>query len=153
MSTEALLFGHLLGAFLISGGIMATVARPTAVRRERPSEVAAALRGARPALPLIAVGLVVAVVFGFRPTGRLGLDRGATWLAATFALLARLLVVGALAGRQDRRTRERAEEPAAAGDAPSAARARPFRDPVSLLLDASLLAATIAIVALMVWKP
>jgi len=62
MSNEALLFGHLCGAFLfVSGGVMATVARVTALRRERPSEAAAAMRDARPAVPLIGLGLLLAV--------------------------------------------------------------------------------------------
>jgi uncharacterized membrane protein len=154
MSTEALLFCHLAGAFLfVSGGIMATVARVTALRRERPGEVAAAMRGARSAVPLIAVGLVVVVAFGAWLTDRLGIDFGATWLSWTFALLGWVVVVGAVAGRQDRHTRELAERLAAEGDAPSSELARRLRDPVNLALNASLLGATIAIVALMVWKP
>lgn len=154
MSNEALLFGHLVGAFLfVSGGVLATVARMTALRRERPSEVAAAMRGARPAVPLIAIGLVVVAAFGFWLTGRLGLDLGATWLSATFVLLGWVVVVGAVAGRQDRRTRELAEELAATGDEPSPNLRRRLRDPVNLASSSSLLAATIAIVALMTWKP
>jgi uncharacterized membrane protein len=154
MSTEALLFGHLVGAFLfVSGGVMATIARATALRRERPSDVAAAMRGARPAVPLIGVGLAVAVGFGFWLTDRLGLDLGATWLSATFVLLGWVVVVGAVAGRQDRRTRELAEKLAATGDEASRELRGRLRDPVNLVLNSSLLAATIAIVALMTWKP
>ncbi len=154
MSSEWLLFLHLAGAFLfVSGGVLATVARASALRRERPSEVAAAMRGARPAVPLIGVGLLLAVVFGFWLADRLGVGLGATWLTATLALLGWVLVVGAVAGRQDRQTRELAERLAQDGDAPSSELARRLRDPVNLALNASLLASTIAIVALMVWKP
>lgn len=154
MSTEALLFGHLVGAFLfVSGGVMASVARMTALRRERPSEVAATMRGARPAVPLIGVGLVLAVGFGFLLTDRLGQDLGTSWLSWTFALLGWVVVVGAVAGRQDRHTRELAEQLATGGDAPSPELSRRLRNPVNLALNFSLLAATIAITALMVWKP
>lgn len=154
MSTEALLFGHLVGAFLfVAGGVMATIARVTALRRERPSEVAAAMRGGRPAVPLIGVGLVLTVVFGFWLTGRLGLELGASWLSWTFALLGWVVVVGAVAGRQDRRTRELAERLAAEGDGASDELTRRLRDPLNLALNLSLLAATVAIVALMVWRP
>ncbi|HEX4746765.1 MAG TPA: DUF2269 family protein [Gaiellaceae bacterium] len=154
MSNEALLFWHLAGAFLfVSGGVMATVARVSALRRDRPSDVAAAMRGARPAVPLIGLGLVLAVAFGFWLTNRLGIDLGSAWLSGTFALLGWIVVVGAIAGRQDRRTRELAEQLASTGDAPSAELARRLRDPLNLGLNASLLAATIAIVALMTWKP
>jgi uncharacterized membrane protein len=154
MSTEALLFGHLVGAFLfVSGGVMATVARVSALRRERPSEVAVTMRSARPAVPLIGVGLVVAVGFGFWLTDRLGVGLSVSWLSWTFALLGWVVVVGAVAGRQDRHTRELAERLAADGDAPSSELTRRLRDPVNLTLNLSLLAATVAIVALMVWKP
>ncbi len=154
MSTEALLFGHLVGAFLfVSGGVMASFARMTALRRERPSEVAATMRGARPAVPLIGVGLVLAVGFGFLLTDRLGQDLGTSWLSWTFALLGWVVVVGAVAGRQDRHTRELAEQLATGGDAPSPELSRRLRNPVNLALNFSLLAATIAITALMVWKP
>lgn len=154
MSIEALLFGHLVGAFLfVSGAVMAAVARLTALRRERPSEVAAALRGARPAIPLIAAGLVLTVVFGFWLVERMGLDLGATWLSWTFALLGWIVVVGAVAGRQDRRTRELAERLASDGDEPSRDLERRLHDPLNLALSTSLLVATIAIVALMTWRP
>ena len=64
-----------------------------------------------------------------------------------------MLVVGAVAGRQDRHTRELAERLAADGDTPSADLARRLRDPLNLALNTSMLLAIIAIVALMVWKP
>jgi uncharacterized membrane protein len=154
MSTEAILFGHLVGAFLfVSGGVMATVARVSAMRRERPSGIASALHGARPAVPLIGLGLLLAVGFGFWLMERVGYELAETWLAATFALLGWVIVVGAVAGRQDRHTRELAERLAADGDTSSGELRRRLRDPVNLALNASLLAATIAIVALMTWKP
>jgi uncharacterized membrane protein len=154
VSYEWLLFGHLAGAFLfVAGGVLATVARVTALRRRRPSEIAAAMRGARPAVPLIGIGLVLAVGFGFWLADRLGIDLGSTWLTATFALLGWVIVVGAISGRQDRRTRELAERLAGEDDRESPELARRLRDPVNLALNASLLAATVAIIALMVWKP
>ena len=154
MSTQWLLFGHLVGAFLfVSGALAAAVLRAAALRPERPSEVALLLRAVRPAVPLIGTGLVLVVTFGFWLVDRLGYDLGATWLGATFALLAWVIVVGAVAGRQDRHTRELAERLAAAGDAASPELARRLRDPTNLLLNASLLVATVTIVALMVWRP
>ena len=50
--------------------------------------------------------------------------------------------------REERKKRE-----ASAGDRPTAELERRLRDPVALTLDASMLVATLAIVALMVWKP
>ena len=154
MSTQWLLFLHLAGAFLFaSGAVAAAVLRLAAMRRERPSEVALLMRAVRPAVPLIVLGLVLVLVFGFWLADRLGYALGSPWLSATFALLAWTVLVGALTGRQDRHTRELAERLAADGDAPSGELARRLRDPVNLALNASLLVATTAIVALMVWKP
>lgn len=154
MSFEWLLFLHLAGAFLfVSGAVAAAVLRIAAIRRERPSEVALLLRAVRPAVPLIGLGLVLVLVFGFWLADRLSVGLGSSWLVATFVLLGWIVAVGAVAGRQDRRTRELAERLAAERDEPSAKLDRRLRDPVNLALNASLLAATGAIVALMVWKP
>ncbi len=154
MDTELPLFLHLLGAFLFVGGsLTATVLRLAAIRRERPSEQALLLRTVRPIVPLVAGGFVLTIGAGFWLVGRLDLDLGTTWLSATFALILWLLVVGALAGRADRRTRELAEELAAGDDRPTPELTRRLRDPLVLGLDASMLLATLAIVALMVWKP
>jgi uncharacterized membrane protein len=154
MSTQWLLFGHLAGAFLfVSGAVTAAALRLAAMRRTRPGEVALLLRAARPAVPLIAVGLALVLVFGFALVDRLGYDLGATWLPLTFALLVWVVVVGGLTGRQDRHTRELAERLASDGDEPSAELAHRLRDPVNLALNASLLVATVGIVALMVWRP
>jgi len=154
MSIQWLLFGHLAGAFLFVGGaIVAAMLRLAATRPDRPSHVALLLRAVRPAVPLIVLGLVLVLVFGFWLAERYGYDLGSTWLVLTFVLLGWAVVVGGLTGRQDRHTRELAEQLAREGDQPSADLSRRLRDPVNLVLNASLLVATIAIVALMVWKP
>jgi uncharacterized membrane protein len=154
MSDDTILFLHLAGGFLFVGGsIAAAVLRAAAMRRDRPSEIALLLRAVRPAVPLVGGGLVLAVVMGFWLADRLGYGLGAGWLSATFALLAWIAVVGSVAGRQDRHTRELAERLAADGDAPGAELSQRLRDPLNLALNASLLAAITAIVALMVWTP
>ena len=154
MSEDGILFLHLVGVLLFVGGsIAAGVLRLAAIRRERPSEIALLLRAVRPAVPLVAGGLVVAIAAGFWLAHRLDLDLGAAWLTLTFGLLAWLIVVGAVAGRQDRATRELAERLAGDGDSPSSGLARRLRDPVNLTLNASMLAVVVIVVALMVWKP
>jgi uncharacterized membrane protein len=154
MSTSWLLFLHLAGTFLyVSGAVVAAVLRLAALRPDRPSHVALLLRAVRPAVPLIVLGLVVVLVFGFWLADRSGYDLGSTWLVITFVLLGWTVVVGGLTGRQDRHTRELAERLAREGDQPSAELSTRLRDPVNLALNASLLLATVGIVALMVWKP
>ena len=154
MSVEWLLFLHLTGAFLyISGAVAAAALRLAALRRERPAEIALLLRAVRPLVPVLGIGLSMVVVFGIWLADRLGIGLGAGWITATFVLLGWIVVAGAVAGRQDRHTRELAERLARETDAPSAELASRLRDPVNLALNASLLVATVAIVALMVWKP
>lgn len=154
MSVEWLLFLHLAGAFLyVSGAVAAAALRLAALRRERPAEIALLLRAVRPLVPVLGIGLSMVVVFGIWLADRLGIGLGAGWITATFVLLGWIVGGGAVAGRQDRRTRELAERLARETDAPSAELASRLRDPVNLTLNASLLVATVAIVALMVWKP
>ena len=154
MSAQWLLFLHLAGAFLFVGGtVLAAALRVAAMRRDRPSEIALLLRAVRPAVPLVGGGLVLTVAIGFWLADTLGYDLGSTWLTLTFALVGWMLAVGAVAGRADRRTRELAERLAADGADSSPELARRLRDPINLSLNASMLVVTIAIVALMVWKP
>ena len=154
MAREWALFLHLVGVLLFVGASTAvTTLRLLAIGRAQPSQSALLLRAVRPLVPLVGLGLVLTVAGGAWLAHELQVGYGAGWLRWTYVLLGWLVVVGALAGRLDRRTRELAERVAAQGDAPSAELDRRLRDPVALTLDASLLAATLAIVALMVWQP
>ena len=154
MSVEWLLFLHLAGAFLyVSGAVAAAALRLSALQREHPAEIAVLLRTVRPLVPVLGIGLAMVVVFGIWLADRQGIGLGAGWITATFVLLGWIVVVGAVAGRQDRHTRELAEQLAAKGNAASSDLNRRLRNPLNLALNASLLVATVAIVALMVWKP
>lgn len=154
MGEDGILFLHLAGVLLFVGGsIAAAVLRLAATRRERPSETALLLRAVRPAVPIVAGGLLLAIGAGFWLANEEGISLSSTWLTLTFVLLGWVIVVGAVAGRQDRKTRELAERLAAEGDAPSSDLAGRLRDPINLALNASLLVAIVAVVALMVWKP
>jgi uncharacterized membrane protein len=147
------LFLHLVGVLLFVGAsVGVTALRLLAIGKDRPSESALLLRAVRPLVPLVGLGLVLTVAAGAWLAHELGVPYGSGWLRWTYVLIAWLVVVGAVAGRLDRRTRELAESEASAGEA-SSELIRRLRDPVSLTLDASMLVATLAIVALMVWKP
>ncbi len=154
MSADGILFLHLAGVLLFVGGsIAAALLRVAAMRRELPSEIALLLRAVRPVVPFVAGGLVLTIAAGFWLTSDIGLSLSETWLSLTFALIAWMVVVGAVAGRQDRKTRELAERLATDGNEPSADLARRLREPLNLVLNVSLLIAVVAVVALMVWKP
>lgn len=153
MSEEALLFVHLVGAFIFVGGsLAAALLRVAALRSTDPGTIATLLRAVRPVVPVVGVGLAVAIGFGAPLAHHDGYSYGSSWLTATFALIGWVLVIGGIAGRQDRRTRELAERIARTADDDSGLRAR-LRDPLNLALNVSMLLATGAIVALMVWKP
>jgi uncharacterized membrane protein len=154
VSTDWLLFGHLVGAFLfVSGAVAAGALRIAALRASRPADVAVLLQAVRPLVPLIGVGLLTAIGFGFALADRFQIALSSTWLVLTFAMLVWIGLVGAVAGREDRRTRELAERLAADDAGESGELKRRLRDARNLALNASLLVATVAIVALMVWKP
>ena len=148
------LFLHLSGVLLFVGGSIAVTAlRLLAIGKERPSESAVLLRAVRPLVPLVGTGLLLTLGAGVWLADELRVPYDSGWLQAAYVLIVWLGVAGAVAGRLDRRTRELAEREAVARETPSPELARCLRDPVALALDGSMLVATVAIVALMVWKP
>ena len=154
MARDWALFLHLSGVLLFVGGSIAVTAlRLLAIGKDRPSESAVLLRAARPLVPLVGVGLLLTLGAGVWLADELGVPYDAGWLRAAYVLIVWLGLAGAVAGRRDRRTRELAEREAVERERPSAELTRRLRDPIALTLDLSMLVATIAIVALMVWKP
>jgi uncharacterized membrane protein len=154
MARDWALFLHLSGVLLFVGGSIAVTAlRLLAIGKERPSESAVLLRAVRPLVPLVGTGLLLTLGAGVWLADELRVPYDSGWLQAAYVLIAWLGVAGAVAGRLDRRTRELAEREAVARETPSPELARRLRDPVALALDGSMLVATVAIVALMVWKP
>jgi len=154
MARDWALFLHLSGVLLFVGGSIAVTAlRLLAIGKERPSESAVLLRAVRPLVPLVGIGLLLTLGAGVWLADELRVPYDSGWLQAAYVLIVWLGVAGAVAGRLDRRTRELAEREAVARETPSPELARRLRDPVALALDGSMLVATVAIVALMVWKP
>lgn len=170
-------FLHIISSFAFVGGVVsATLVRLIAMSPRRkaavspdtaksgedqllqphsckPSEVATLLKTVRPALPVVGLGLLSTVGFGFW-LAHLHEDKlNAPWLIITYVLLGYVLLVGGLAGRDDRHTRELAEELQRQGDAPSDTLWHKLREPLNLLLNMSMLAAIIGIIAMMVFRP
>ena len=154
MARDWALFLHLSGVLLFVGGSIAVTAlRLLAIGKQRPSESALLLRSVRPLVPVVGAGLLLTIGAGAWLADELRVPYDSGWLQWAYGLIVWLGVVGAVAGRRDRRTRELAERVAAEGDRPSEELARRLRDPLALALNASMLLAMVAIVALMVWKP
>ena len=154
MARDWALFLHLSGVLgIVGGSIAVTALRLLAIGKERPSESAVLLRAVRPLVPLVGTGLLLTLGAGVWLADELRVPYDSGWLQAAYVLIVWLGVAGAVAGRLDRKTRELAEREAAERETPSPELARRLRDPVALTLDGSMLVATVAIVALMVWKP
>ncbi len=152
--TNALLFLHLLSAFLlVSGAVTAGVLQLTAVRRERPSEIALLLRTTRVAVVLLIVGAWGALGFGLALVGHEGIGFGTGWVEAAIGLWIAAMALGGAGGRSARHARRLAERLAREGDQPSEELNALVAHRPSLLLSYASSAAIVAVLVLMVWKP
>lgn len=152
--TKTLLFLHLVSAFLLVGGaVVAGVAQISALRRERPSEIALLLRLARPGVALVNLGALGTLAFGIALAEQTDIGLGTGWVSAALALWVVMMLLGGLGGRSARHARELAERLAAEGDHPSEELRSLVSDRPSLLLSYASTGAIVAILVLMVWKP
>jgi uncharacterized membrane protein len=149
-----LLFLHVSGAFLLLGGaVIAGVFNVTALRRERPSEIALLLGLTRWAVVAISAGLLLTISVGLWLVHNAGYGYGDTWIVISLVLWFLSGFLGDRGGRMQRETRALAERLAGAGDLPSPELRAKLRDPVALALSWSSGLAALAILALMIWKP
>jgi uncharacterized membrane protein len=152
--TKALLFLHLVSAFLLVGGaVVAGVAQLSALRRERPSEIALLLRLARPGVLLVNVGALGTLAFGIALAEDTDIGLGVGWVSAALALWVVMMLLGGLGGRSARHARQLAERLAAEGDRPTEELRSLVAHRPSLLLSYASSAVIVAILVLMVWKP
>ena len=152
--TDALLFLHLLSAFVfVSGAVTAGILQITAMRRERPSEIALLLRVTRVAVLLVVVGALATLAFGLALVGHEGIGYGTGWVSASIALWVAAMALGGAGGRTARHARYLAERLAAADDRPNDELRTLVAHRPSLLLSYASTAAVVAILVLMVWKP
>jgi uncharacterized membrane protein len=152
--TRALLFLHLVSAFLlVAGATAAGIAQISALRRERPSEIALLLRVARPGVLLLNVGALGTLAFGIALAEDTDIGLGTGWVSAAIALWVVMMLLGGLGGRSARHARELAERLAEEGDRPSEELRSLVSHRPSLLLSYASTAVIVAILVLMVWKP
>jgi uncharacterized membrane protein len=152
--SNALLFLHLLSAFVfVSGAVTAGVLQITAMRRERPSEIALLLRTIRIAVALIGVGALATLVFGLALVSNEDIGFGTGWVDAAIALWFVAMALGGAGGRTARKARHLAEKLAAEGDQPSDELRALVAHRPSLVLSYASTVVVVAILVLMVWKP
>ena len=153
-TTQWLLGVHVVGAFLfVSGAVAVGLLHASAARRERPSEVALLLGLTRWAVAAVGLGALAALASGGSLVHRSGFSFGDPWVSASLALWIASVVLGGIGGRSARHTRYLAEELAAAGDAPSDDLRLALKSPAGQSLNYASFLATLAILALMAWKP
>ena len=149
-----LVFAHVTGAFLLVGGALAAgVLNIAALRRERPSEIALLLGLIRFAVISIVAGVWLTLIFGLWLVHNVGYGYGDGWIVAALVLWFALSALGGFGGRRDRKTRELAEKLAAGGDAPAPDLSARVRDPISLAASYSSGLISLAVLAVMIWKP
>jgi uncharacterized membrane protein len=152
--TKTLLFLHLLSAFLfVSGAVAAGIAQLSALRRERPSEIALLFRTARVGALFTSIGGLLTLIFGAWLVSDLDLSFGDAWISGALGLWLAAMVLGGLGGRSARHARELAERLAAEGDRPSEELRGLVGHRPSLLLSYAATVAILAVLVLMVWKP
>jgi uncharacterized membrane protein len=149
-----LLVFHLAGAFLVLGGAtIAGIFNIAALRRERPSEIAALFSLTRVAVISVMAGMPLVLIFGLWLVSDANYGWGDTWIVAALVLWVAANALGGAGGKRDKRTRRLAEQLATQGDQPSVELRARLRDPVSLTLSWGSGLAVVAILALMIWKP
>ncbi|HZC28201.1 MAG TPA: DUF2269 family protein [Gaiellaceae bacterium] len=157
MSTyDWLLFLHMTGAFLLVGGtVVAGFLTIAALRRERPSEVAALLGLIRVSLPFIYGGVAMTLVFGLALVheANQGYSYGDAWIVAAIVLWVLANALGGIGGRRQEEARRFALRVAAERDAPSNELRTRLFDRVGIALSLGSGLAVFAVLALMIWKP
>lgn len=152
---------HLLGNALFLGGITtASICRYSACSMTNPADMAMILGVGKKAVPLVAVGLILIIISGCTLVDH-EFSFSDAWVIGALCIVGYMLVIGMVAGKADRLTRELAEresrasnvESAMPGIKPSAELTARLMDPVAGSLNISMIVAIIIILALMVWKP
>jgi len=138
---------------VLSGIAMAGIFNVTAMRRERPSEIALLYRLTQIAAGLITTGLLVTLAIGLWLVSDADYGYGETWVVLALILWLLASALGGIGGGREKATRQLAERLASEGDAPSDELRARLRDPVSLALSWGSGLVVIVILALMIWKP
>jgi hypothetical protein len=152
--THVLLFFHLLGAvsFFVGAAVVGLL-QPSAIRRERPSEVYALLRLARFGAGLVGAGALLTLGFGIALAEHEGFGFSPAWIQAALGLWVAAMALGGYGGRMARHARHLAKRLAAEGDVPSPELRALLAARVSLWASYASGLMLLAILALMVWQP
>lgn len=146
---DVALFFHLLGAFLLVGGVaIAGAAFEAARRRNTPAEIGLLLGVTRAGVALVGAGSALVLAFGLWLVHLEHVGYGAGWVDGALGLFVAMAALGAAGGQAPKRARVLAES----GGDPAELR-RLLDDPAARLLNYSSAVVALAILVLMVFKP
>ena len=152
--SQWLLALHVSGAFLLLGGaVLAGAFNVSALRSERPSEIALFLGLTRIAVVAIALGALMTLVVGFWLVSEQDYSFSEAWIVLSLILWFVAVGAGQKGGGRDKQTRLLAEELAAGDDVPTPELHARMRDPRTLALSYGSVLARVVTLALMIWKP
>jgi MFS family permease len=147
-------FFHILGAMLfVAGIVVAGVAFEAAGRQRRPSEIALLLGLTRVGVVLVAVGTVLAGVFGLWLVHLGKWGYGAGWVDASIVLSLVVIGLGGVGGRRPKEARLLASRLAEQDVASDSELRALLDDRVSRAENYGSLLLVLVIIALMVFKP
>jgi MFS family permease len=147
-------FFHILGAMLfVAGIVVAGVAFEAARRQRRPSEIALLLGLTRVGVVLVAVGTVLAGVFGLWLVHLWKWGYGAGWVDASIVLFLVVIGLGGVGGRRPKEARLLASRLAEHDVASDSELRALLDDRVSRAENYGSLLLVLVIIALMVFKP
>lgn len=149
-----LLFLHVAGAFMVLGGaVMAVIFNVTALRRERPSEIALLYKLTQTAAALVSTGMLVTLAIGLWLVHEAHYGYGETWVVLALVLWVVSGALGGIGGGREKQTRLLAERLSGEGDALTGELRGRLRDPVTLGLSYGSGVLVLVILILMIWKP
>ena len=145
---------HVSGAFLLLGGtVLAGALNISALRSERPSEIALFMGLIRVAVVAIGLGSLLTLVLGLWLVSDRDYSYGSAWVLLSLVLWAAAMAGGQMGGKRDRETRLLAERLASETNVATAELHTRMRDPVAIGLSWGSAAALVVVLALMIWKP
>lgn len=154
MSEQVALYFHLLGAFLfVSGCVAISILRFSAIHSQDTAEIVTLLNTAKKVVPVVVVGYVITVAFGLWLAKIEGYwDR--PWLQICIVLTGAMLLIGGLAGREDRKTREMASTAILGGSVrPDDKLQDRLQDSMVCGMNGSMLVGIFVVITLMIFKP
>lgn len=154
MSERIAFYLHILGAFtFVSGSVTISVLRFSAINSTNNSEILALLKLGKKIVLMVAIGFLMTIIFGCW-LSQIEHYWNEHWIIASLVLVGWMLITGAVAGKEDRKTREMIQAAVNLGSSiPDEMLLGRLRDRFVGGMNISMLVAIFAVLTLMIFKP